>query len=116
MPERWLEDETPYPQISHRDMHDAFVAFSAGPRGCAGKAMAYLEASLVVARTLWYFDFELPLGQAGEAGGYPGRDSEYRLYDVFISIHDGPNLVFKERGDGCKDLEGGLHVRNPSSV
>ncbi|KAI0102571.1 hypothetical protein GGR51DRAFT_526992 [Nemania sp. FL0031] len=68
--------------------------------------MAYLEARLVVARTLWYFDFEPAPGKPGEVGsGFSGvgdgrgRDAEYQLYDVFISIHDGPNLVFKTRGD-----------------
>lgn len=106
VPERWLEAETPYPQVSNKIMQDAFAAFLTGPRGCAGKAMAYLEASLVMARTLWYFDFELAPGQPGKAGPSGagngrerGRDAEYQLYDVFISIHDGPNLVFKTRGD-----------------
>lgn len=114
VPERWLEDETPYTQTSNKDMQDAFAAFSTGPRGCAGKAMAYLEASLVVARTLWYFDFEPAPGQPGTLGsGFggtsngPGRDTEYQLYDVFIPIHDGPNLVFKTRGGVCEELEVG---------
>ncbi|KAI1824026.1 cytochrome P450 [Xylaria intraflava] len=111
VPERWLEDETPYPQASNKAMQDAFAAFSTGARGCGGKAMAYLEASLVVARTLWYFDFEVAPGQPGKAGcGFSGaangreRETEYQLYDVFISIHDGPNLIFKQREDFCKDL------------
>ncbi|KAI0201487.1 cytochrome P450 [Astrocystis sublimbata] len=113
VPERWLEDSTPFPQASHRDMQDAFAAFSTGPRGCAGKAMAYLEASLVVARTLWYFDFEAAPGGSGtlgagrSSGAAQGRrmSTEYQLYDVFISIHDGPNLVFSPRGDFCRDLD-----------
>ncbi|KAI0476348.1 cytochrome P450 [Xylariaceae sp. FL0804] len=122
-PERWMtpmsEEEEPEaeaeeasPSSSSRQQrraiphHDdaAFAAFSAGTRGCAGKAMAYLEASLVVARTLWYFDFEVAPGDAGKAGAGGrgrgrgrGRVDEYQLYDVFISAHDGPNLVFRAR-------------------
>ncbi|KAI8627470.1 cytochrome P450 [Xylariaceae sp. FL1651] len=112
VPERWLEDETPYPQVSNKVMQDAFVVFSTGSRGCAGKSMAYLEASLVVARTLCYFDFEAAPGQPGKVGsGFSGavngreRETKYQLYDVFISIHDGPNLVFRSREAVCEDLK-----------
>ena len=34
----------------------AFCPFSIGPRGCAGKRVAYLEASLALATLLWVFD------------------------------------------------------------
>lgn len=37
------------------------------PRGCAGISMAYLEAGLVVASTLWYFAFEIAPGPARAA-------------------------------------------------
>ncbi|KAI0154614.1 cytochrome P450 [Xylariaceae sp. FL1272] len=51
----------------------AFVPFIVGPRACVGKATLYLEVSLIVAKMLWYFDFESapgPLGRVGE--GVPG--------------------------------------------
>ena len=77
------------------------------------KSRSSAEASLVVARTLWYLDFEAapgPLGEvgAGTSGRVDGRDKpgEYQLYDVFASTHDGPNLVFKTRGGYWKELEG----------
>lgn len=54
-PERWLDSSPDTKKI----MREAFNPFSMGPRGCAGKSMAYLEASLVLAKTLWYFDFEV---------------------------------------------------------
>jgi hypothetical protein len=92
-------------------MNDAFAAFSIGYRGCAGKAMAYLESSLAVAKTLWYFDFETVLGELGEIGAgkigdTTGRDrpGEFQLYDIFASDHDGPNLLFRPRGDYWKEL------------
>ncbi|RYP01745.1 hypothetical protein DL764_006096 [Monosporascus ibericus] len=106
-PERWLvkDDRT------LRLMHSAFSPFSLGARGCAGKAMAYLEASLVIAKTLWYFDFEVPPGKLGEAGaGVPGktngrdRPGEFQLYDSFGSTHVGPYLTFHPHGDFWRDI------------
>lgn len=47
-PERWLST---LPKERTKIMHDAFIPFSAGSRICAGKSMAYLEASLVAAKT-----------------------------------------------------------------
>lgn len=99
-PERWLEaDEA---ALSH--MNKAFAAFSIGPRGCAGKPMAYLEASLVVAKMLWYFDFEIASGDAGKVGeGTPGaafgrhRPEEFQLWDIFSSTQEGPRLKFTPR-------------------
>ena len=92
-------------------MRDAFAPFSIGPRGCAGKSMAYLETSLVLAKTLWYFDFEVAPGELGEVGaGKVGleegreRRGEFQLYDLFGSSHDGPYLTFKTRGDFWKEL------------
>ncbi|RYP42528.1 hypothetical protein DL767_000216 [Monosporascus sp. MG133] len=109
-PERWLSSETPESQRNL--MREAFTPFSIGYRGCAGKAMAYLESSLVVAKTLWYFDFKLAPGQLGEVGGGApgrtdsrGRRDEYQLYDVIAGEHDGPYLVFTPRDDTCKGLQ-----------
>ncbi|RWA09602.1 hypothetical protein EKO27_g5504 [Xylaria grammica] len=79
-PDRWLTED----REALNRMTSAFSPFSLGARGCAGKAMAYLGASLVMAKTLWRFDFTLAsgkLGQVGMAGG-----------------HDGPHLVFHARG------------------
>jgi cytochrome P450 len=83
----------------------AFVPFSLGYRGCAGKTMAYMEIKLTIARALWYFDFKVApgekgrLGEGGRDGCEKGRErkSEFQLEDTFTSKHDGPNLVFKKR-------------------
>ncbi|KUI60984.1 Isotrichodermin C-15 hydroxylase [Cytospora mali] len=106
-PERWLIEDGA--SAVHR-MLAGFDAFSTGPRGCAGKSMAYLEAGPVVANTLWCFDFETAPGLMGAAGaGMPGnsagreREGEYQLYDDFTSSHDGPNLIFHARGNYWKD-------------
>ncbi|KAI1802859.1 cytochrome P450 [Daldinia bambusicola] len=104
-PERWLDDadDGAFDEATRATMRRALAPFALGDRGCAGKAMAYLEASLVVAKTLWYFDFRTAWGPAGRVGGgTPGRSwrdrvDEYQLYDIFTADHDGPNLVFKPR-------------------
>lgn len=105
-PERWLDSD----EYQLRNMKAAFASFSAGSRSCAGKPMAYLELSLVVAKSLWYFDFETAPGDAGLVGaGRPGdtngrdRLGEFQLYDIFASAHDGPNLVFHPR-DASSEL------------
>ncbi|OTA62649.1 cytochrome P450 [Hypoxylon sp. EC38] len=104
-PERWL---TP----TGTQTNDAFAAFLTGPRGCAGKAMAYLEASLVLAKTLWYFDFEPASGELGKIGmGKNGnrrgrnREGEFQIYDVFTATSDGPYLKFRPRSYYWKDLD-----------
>ncbi|KAI1370306.1 cytochrome P450 [Hypoxylon crocopeplum] len=113
-PERWIapEHETGQQREARAIMRLAFQPFLLGDRGCAGKAVAYLELSLALAKTLWYFDFEKTPGQAGKLGeGTPGRADgrgrrdEFQLYDGVVVSHDGPNLVFKPRGDYWKELE-----------
>ncbi|KAI1074441.1 cytochrome P450 [Whalleya microplaca] len=104
-PERWINatgDLVP---------HEAFAAFLVGSRGCAGKAMAYLEASLVLAKTLWYFDFEAAPGKLGEIGmgnkaDKNGRDreGEFQIFDIFTATGDGPYLCFHPRGEHWRDL------------
>jgi hypothetical protein len=100
-PERWLGGD----EAEKHRMKDAFAPFQIGYRGCAGKPMAYLEASLVIAKLLWYFDFESAPGEAGQIGGGKAGDKtgrhrpdEFQMYDVFASGHDGPMLVFNPRG------------------
>ncbi|CAJ2512530.1 Uu.00g055450.m01.CDS01 [Anthostomella pinea] len=106
-PERWIEGD----ESEQRRMRQAFTPFQIGYRGCAGKAMAYLEASLVVAKLLWYFDFEAAPGEAGQLGGGKVGDTtgrhrpgEYQMYDIFASSHDGPNLMFHSRDGKCEEL------------
>lgn len=106
-PERWLESRG-----TRLATQDALAAFSIGPRGCAGKGMAYLETSLVVAMTLWYFDFELapdaPKKQgSGKVTGLRYDPGEFPMYDLFAAGHDGPELVFHPRGNLYTELSQG---------
>ncbi|KAI1327353.1 cytochrome P450 [Xylariaceae sp. FL0255] len=108
-PERWLVDDTAIRQLA---THNALTAFSLGPRSCAGKAMAYLEMSIVLAKTLWYFDFETaPSEQAGsnaKQSGVVREAGEFPVYDFFAVSHDGPRLVFRPRSEYFKELSSEL--------
>ncbi|KAK7993992.1 hypothetical protein PG989_007373 [Apiospora arundinis] len=95
-PERWMTTEEP---TVAKSMQKTFSAFSIGPRNCVGKPLAYLEMSIVLAKTLWHFDFEPaagPLGAVGE-GWDRERPGEFCTWDVFNAAHDGPYLVFHPR-------------------
>lgn len=99
-PERWLEGD----EETKKRRNSAFAPFSIGSRGCAGKPMAYLEMSLAIAKTLWFFDFKKAPGALGKVGeGHPEypdgrrRVNEFQLRDIFAALHDGPNLVFQPR-------------------
>ncbi|KAI8963186.1 cytochrome P450 [Daldinia sp. FL1419] len=103
-PERWLDENADAETLNR--MHGAFAPFSVGANACAGKSLAYLEASMVIAKTLFTFDFWTAQGEAGHAGaGTPGRTNgrgrphEFQLYDTFGSQHVGPKLIFRRRGE-----------------
>lgn len=127
-PERWLsEDPDPQEQLQSQTADNdvglrdslsatakrrAFAPFSLGDRSCAGKPMAYLEMSLTIAKTMWYFDFDVAPGPdgklgAGTAGRKDGRHrpEEYQVYDGVIVSHYGPSLVFKPRAEHAKELD-----------
>lgn len=106
-PERWLDSKD---EALAETMRAAFIPFAVGSASCLGKSMAYLEVSLVLAKTLWYFDFERAAGEAGKLGGGDPqssrrfREDEFQLYDDLIADHNGPNLVFSPRGTYWKEL------------
>lgn len=99
-PGRWLAvDET---GGNKGPIIAAFTPFSIGSRACAGKAMAYQEASLAMAKTLWYFDFEEAPIQAGKM--LSEASNEFLLQDIFTSTHNGPYIKFRPRGDLWREL------------
>jgi len=89
--ERWLtSSSSTFSEEQKKVMRDAFVSFSIGSRGCAGKAIAYLETNLIHANTLWYFDFTKTKGTLGEIGaGKSGWEidregaDEFQIFDLF---------------------------------
>lgn len=101
-PERWLSRDSE----RHEAYRGAFAPFSLGGRGCIGKAMAYLEASIIAAKTLWYFDFGPAPREMCISGNANGGGDEYKLHDTFAAAHDGPFLKFQPRGDLVQELRG----------
>ncbi|KPA35153.1 isotrichodermin c-15 hydroxylase, partial [Fusarium langsethiae] len=54
VPERWLDD----PRYA-KDNRAVLQPFSAGPRDCIGKNLAYTEMRILLTRLLWKFNLEL---------------------------------------------------------
>lgn len=77
-PERWLLPTHPLykPGTFESDNKSAMKAFSAGPRDCIGKNLAYAEMRIVVALLLWHFDVE----------ALPGQDDWISKQKVFNAI------------------------------
>ncbi|KAI1137182.1 cytochrome P450 [Hypoxylon sp. FL0543] len=104
-PERWLDPE------SNQASRDAFAPFSLGARSCLGRSMAYLEISLVTAKTLLHFDFEEAPGSPGshmtglseeELGKGAEGAKVFQICDMFAAAHDGPFLDFRPAGGEFK--------------
>lgn len=63
-PQRWLsEAHALYDARFAADNRAVCKPFSAGPRDCTGKILAYAEMRLAIARLLWHFDFVREAGQ-----------------------------------------------------
>ncbi|KAK7954638.1 isotrichodermin C-15 hydroxylase [Apiospora saccharicola] len=57
-PQRWLPPTHPLYETKFAGDNKAVCKpFSAGPRDCTGKILAYAEMRLAIARLLWHFDF-----------------------------------------------------------
>ncbi|KAJ4356510.1 uncharacterized protein N0V89_004544 [Didymosphaeria variabile] len=99
-PERFLpRSETATVSGANKTQQLAFSPFSIGTRGCIGKALAYMEISLVVAKTLWYFDFEEHPDHGTQTHMSPDpAQKEFKIRDQLIATHDGPYLVFRPSG------------------
>ncbi|PSN67052.1 cytochrome P450 [Corynespora cassiicola Philippines] len=90
-PSRWLVEpgDSEEDKAIKKTMREAFAPFSIGSRACAGKVMAYTEASVVFAKTLAYSDFE-EIGER-KIGGV------YEINEHFVTSCDGPYLRFTRR-------------------
>ncbi|KAI9643758.1 hypothetical protein NHQ30_007107 [Ciborinia camelliae] len=58
IPERWLPEATHTDSPYSNDQRHVVQAFSAGPRICMGRNLAWAELRLIITRLLWAFDFE----------------------------------------------------------
>lgn len=102
-PERWIVDEDK--GVSADDVaraESAWVPFSAGPRACVGKNLAYMQLTIILARLLHQLDIKQPENNVlGE--GAPdliwGRRirNQFQLKDEFIGYKEGPMAQFRKR-------------------
>lgn len=104
-PERWivgetLADGTIITPDFLKHSSAAFMAFSAGTRGCIGKPLAYLQISILFATLMFKYDMRLCQQSwvNGTCSG-PGPDpsKEYELVDMFISWKNGPLIEVKPK-------------------
>ncbi len=101
-PERWMPEESRLSSEETKKMQSAYIPFSRGSRNCPGMAMAFAEASLAIAKTLWYFDFEKHGSDLGSAEA--GKPLIFRMEDQVGSRHTGPQLKFRHREDFWREL------------
>ncbi|KAJ9646027.1 hypothetical protein H2204_000689 [Knufia peltigerae] len=119
-PERWISG----PDEGVATARAAFCPFSIGPRGCAGKRVAYLEVSIALATLLWSFDVKRAAAAAADEDGtittttdnntsnnnnndnknsrhgtVRGRRDLYQLWDHFVADRKGPMVQFRKRVD-----------------
>ena len=95
-PERWLCDELNTlgdVGIARR----AFSPFSAGPRSCVGWRLAWMEATLILARTFFSHDVRIAPEAPCCHGEAKGKDCEFELVGHVIAVVNGPLLQFKKR-------------------
>lgn len=103
LPERWVLD-TPAHAEQLSKPGPAMTPFGIGSRSCPGRSMALLNVSLIIARTIWLYDFRTADGGLGRIGeGSPNaprgrqRVNEFQLNATITSMSEGPYLVFQDR-------------------
>ncbi|CAG7934485.1 unnamed protein product [Penicillium olsonii] len=106
-PERWLEtgcNESPERQRELKLAQVAFCPFSIGPRTCVAKNMAWVELSLIIARTVFRYDMRLPGDHlslnpvcCADRKGFVERSPEYQLKAWIASGREGPSIQFRPR-------------------
>ncbi|CAI6337189.1 unnamed protein product [Periconia digitata] len=106
-PERWIatdrdnESEGSSPD-SVALAESAFYPFSFGSRGCVGKNLAWLEMRLVLAKSLYTYEFRQDANNnlgGGDKNGKPGRQNEgqYQMWDIFVANRKGPMVQLRKR-------------------
>ena len=102
-PERWIVGEKGSTAESVALAESGYTPFSAGPRGCVGKNLAYLEMSVVIAKLVHHFELRQDAKSDNLGGGSPDKvegrrdPNQYQLYDIFVGLRYGPMVQFKRR-------------------
>ncbi|KAI1342844.1 cytochrome P450 [Xylariaceae sp. FL0016] len=103
-PERWIVDASDPTSADRVALAEsAYIPFSRGPRGCIGKNLAYPETSIVFAKLVYHFEIRQDPASGNLGGGkldaIRGRRvaDQYQLYDIFVSMRDGPIVKLRKR-------------------
>ena len=102
-PARWLTSPPGAPtKESVSSSQSAFCPFGIGPRSCAGKALAYTEMSVFLARMIFLFDMRLSPSCRPEEGkpswaNERKRKNEFQVFDSIVALHNGPMVDLKRR-------------------
>lgn len=103
-PARWLVGPPgTATEESVSSSRSAFCPFGIGPRSCAGKALAYTEMSILLARMIFLFELRLSQSSRPEEGTSSWangrkRKNEFHVFDSIVALHNGPMVEFKRRG------------------
>ena len=96
-PERWMAGEGTSDE-EQALQKGAFSPFSFGPRGCAGKNMAYLELTTVIAKLIWRYDIRFSdRMDAALSARQKQKKRDDDSIDRVIAKSPGPFLEFKLR-------------------
>lgn len=103
-PERWIVEDDPAGTTAESVAlaESAFCAFSTGSRGCPGKNLAWLEMSVVMAKSIYMFEIRRDC-QSNLGCGSPDRETgrqnvnQYQTFDTFVSLRDGPMVQLRPR-------------------
>jgi cytochrome P450 len=94
-PERWMAGEGTSEE-EQALQKGAFSPFSFGPRGCAGKNMAYLELTTVIAKLIWRYDIRFSdRMDAALSARQKQKKRDDDSIDRVIAKSPGPFLEFK---------------------
>lgn len=102
-PERWIVGEKGTTPESLARAESGYAPFSAGPRGCLGKNLAYLEMSVVLGKLVHEFEIRQDPDSNNLGGGRPDleegrrRPEQYQLYEIFVAMRDGPMVQLRRR-------------------
>ncbi|KAL9039352.1 MAG: hypothetical protein Q9214_004912 [Letrouitia sp. 1 TL-2023] len=100
IPERWIDGTSSMEIAKSRELDYTFSPFSNGVRGCPGKALAYLEMTITMAKLLLIADIRAvdDLG-AGNATAMWGRrnKTQFQTWDAFVATRNGPTVQIKAR-------------------
>ncbi|KIW77178.1 hypothetical protein Z517_09624 [Fonsecaea pedrosoi CBS 271.37] len=91
LPERWLSaadrvDGDLPAELFANDQAQVLQPFSFGPRNCIGKALAYVEIRLILAKMLWSFDMSLTPQQAQTPWDDQGTYMMWEKHPLMVNL------------------------------